>query len=279
MKRSTSRTAAHTAAYVSAALICLFSLVPILWGVSTSLKTDRDVYTMPPSWIPKPATFSNYLDVLTNSAMLGYFRNTAIISFGATVISLVIGVLAAYGFSRYKFPGAGMLLGSILFTRVLPRVTLIVPFYVTLRSLRLLNTHQGLILIYLMVVMPISVWLLKGFFDNVPREIEEAATVDGCGPLGLLVRIILPISTPAIMAVGMYAFILAWNEFLFALLVSTDRTTRTISVGLAFYIDEAGIHWGPLMAASILMSIPAITIFTLSQKLLVKGLSEGSVKG
>ena len=279
MKRSTSRTAAHTVAYASAMLICLFSLIPILWGVSTSLKTDRDVYTMPPAWIPKPVTLANYMSVLTNSAMLGYFRNTAIIAFGATAISLVIGVLAAYGFSRYKFPGAGVLLGSILFTRVLPRVTLIVPFYVTLRSLKLLNTHQGLILIYLMVVMPISVWLLKGFFDNVPREIEEAATVDGCGPLGLLVRIILPISTPAIMAVGMYSFILAWNEFLFALLVSTDKTTRTISVGLAFYIDEAGIHWGPLMAASILMSIPAITIFTLSQKLLVKGLSEGSVKG
>ncbi len=130
-----------------------------------------------------------------------------------------------------------------------------------------------------MVVMPISVWLLKGFFDNVPHEIEEAAIVDGCGPLGLLVRIILPISTPAIMAVGMYAFILAWNEFLFALLVSTDKTTRTISVGLAFYIDEAGIHWGPLMAASILMSIPAIVVFTLSQKLLVRGLAEGSIKG
>jgi ABC-type glycerol-3-phosphate transport system permease component len=279
MKRSTSQAAARTIAYASALVICLFSLVPILWGVSTSLKTDRDVYTMPPAWAPRPVTLANYAHVLTNSAMLGYFRNTAIIAFGSTVLSLVIGVLAAYGFSRYRFPGAGMLLGSILFTRVLPRVTLIVPFYVTLRSLKLLNTHQGLILVYLMVVMPISVWLLKGFFDNVPREIEEAAIVDGCGPLGLLARIILPISTPAIMAVGMYAFILAWNEFLFALLVSTDKTTRTISVGLAFYIDEAGIHWGPLMAASILMSIPAISIFTLSQKLLVRGLSEGSVKG
>jgi ABC-type glycerol-3-phosphate transport system permease component len=279
MKRPASRAATHAIVYVSAVLICAFSLAPILWGVSTSLKTDHDVYTMPPSWLPRPLTFENYVGVVTNSAMLRYFRNTTIISFGSTAISLVIGVLAAYGFSRYKFPGAGTLLGSILFTRVLPRVTLIVPFYVTLRSLKLLNTYQGLILVYLMVVMPISVWLLKGFFDNVPREIEEAAVVDGCGPLGLLLRIILPISTPAIMAVGMYAFILAWNEFLFALLVSTDKATRTISVGLAFYIDESGIHWGPLMAASILMSIPAILVFTVSQKLLVRGLAEGSVKG
>ncbi len=273
------RTSTKIVVYASAVLICTFSLVPILWGVSTSLKPDSQVYAIPPEWIPQPLTFGNYLDVIHDSAMLRYFRNTAIVSIGAMSISLVIGILAAYGFSRYKFPGSKTLLMSILFTRILPRVTLIVPFYVTLRNLRLLNTFPGLILIYLMVVMPISVWLLKGFFDNVPYEIEEAAIVDGCTPLGLLLRIILPISTPAIAAVGMYTFILAWNEFLFALLVTTDRTTRTISVGLAFFIDEAGIHWGPLMAASILMSIPAIVVFTISQKLLVKGLSEGSVKG
>jgi ABC-type glycerol-3-phosphate transport system permease component len=130
-----------------------------------------------------------------------------------------------------------------------------------------------------MVVMPISVWLLKGFFDNVPREIEEAAVVDGCSSINLLLRIVIPISLPAIVAVGMYTFILAWNEFLFALLMTTDARTRTISVALAFYIDEAGIHWGPLMAASVLMSIPAAIVFAISQRHLVRGLSEGAVKG
>jgi ABC-type glycerol-3-phosphate transport system permease component len=272
-------TSSYLLIYGSALVICTFSLIPILWGVSTSLKTDAKVYSIPPAWVPEPVTFENYWQVFTNSAMLRYFKNTAIVSFSSMAISLVIGVLGAYGFSRYRFPGAKTLLASILFTRVLPRVTLIVPFYITLRNLRMLNTYQGMILIYLMVVMPISVWLLKGFFDNVPYEIEEAAIVDGCSPLGLLTRVVLPLSTPAIAAVGMYSFILAWNEFLFALLVSTDATTRTISVGLAFFIDEAGIHWGPLMAASILMSIPAVIVFTLSQRLLVKGLSEGSVKG
>jgi ABC-type glycerol-3-phosphate transport system permease component len=130
-----------------------------------------------------------------------------------------------------------------------------------------------------MVVMPISVWLLKGFFDNVPREIEEAAVVDGCSSISLLLRIVIPISLPAIVAVGMYTFILAWNEFLFALLMTTDAKTRTISVALAFYIDETGIHWGPLMAASVLMSIPAAVVFSISQRHLVRGLSEGAVKG
>ena len=260
-------------------LICAFSLFPIVWALSTSFKTEAQVYALPPEWLPNPLSLVNYIEVFTTSQMGRYFWNTTVVSVGATGISLVIGIMAAYGFSRYKFPGAKTVLWSILFTRVLPRVTLIVPFYITLRNLKLLNTYPGLILVYLMVVMPISVWLLKGFFDKVPYEIEEAAIVDGCSAFTLLTRIIIPISMPAIAAVGMYTFILAWNEFLFALLMTTNAHTRTISVALAFYIDEAGVHWGPLMAASILMSIPAIIIFSLSQRQLVRGLSEGAVKG
>jgi len=273
------KTLSRVLIYTIAAIFCLFSIAPVVWGLSTSFKSESQIFQIPPALIPHPATISNYIQVLTNSAMLRYFLNSAIVSVGSVLISLVIGILAAYGFSRYRFPGAKTLLATILFTRVLPRVTLIVPFYVTLRNLHLINTYPGLILIYLIVVMPISVWLLKGFFDNLPYEIEEAAVVDGCSPLRLLVSIVLPLSGPAIAAVGMYTFILAWNEFLFALLVTSTAATRTISVGLAFYIDEAGVHWGPLMAASILMSIPAVVIFALSQSLLVRGLSEGAVKG
>lgn len=273
------RTLLRVLVYAIAVLFCVFSIGPVVWGLSTSFKSESQIFQIPPSFIPHPATLSNYVQVVTNPAMMRYFLNSAIVSVGSVAVSLVIGVLAAYGFSRYKFPGAKTLLATILFTRVLPRVTLIVPFYITLRNLHLLNTYPGLILIYLIVVMPISVWLLKGFFDNIPYEIEEAAVVDGCSPFRLLLSIVLPLSGPAVAAVGMYTFILAWNEFLFALLVTTTNATRTISVGLAFYIDEAGVHWGPLMAASILMSIPAIIVFTLSQGLLVRGLSEGAVKG
>ncbi len=265
--------------YFFAVVICVFSVIPVLWGLSTSFKTDKVVYAIPPVWLPKPVTFANYVSVFHSKDMMRYFLNTMIISFFSTVISMIIGVLAAYGFSRYKFPGCKTLLWSILFTRVLPRVTIVIPFYITLRNLKLLNTYAGLVLVYLMVVMPITVWLLKGFFDNVPYEIEEAAIVDGCSPLKILTKIVLPISLPAIASVGMYSFILAWNEFLFALIMTNDRSTRPIAVGLAFYIDEMGVHWGPLMAASIMMSIPAIIIFSLSQRHLVKGLGEGAVKG
>ena len=258
-------------------LLLVFSLIPIAWMISTSIKPESEIYHF--AWIPKAPTLSMYKDVLKSDTMMRYFLNTFIISAGTTIISLVVATFAAYGFSRYKFPGANGVLGFIMFTRVLPRVAIIIPFYVTLRQLKLLNTYPGLILVYLMVVMPVSVWMLKGFFDDVPHEIEEAAALDGCSPARMLFEVVLPICLPALAAVGMYAFILSWNEFLFALIMTNDKFTRPISVGLAFYIDDVGVHWGQLMAASTLMSIPAMIVFSLCQNMLVKGLSNGAVKG
>ena len=265
--------------YLSAILICSFSILPILWVISTSFKPQNEVFALPPNWLPIHTTLDNYFKVITNPDMLRYFLNTIIIAAGSTMVSLLVAVGAAYGFSRYRFPGSGTVLVSIQLSRVLPRVVLIIPFFVTLRKLHLFNTYGGLILVYLMIGMPISIWLLKGFFDNIPREIEEAGIIDGCSPLGVLLRIVIPIARPAIGAVGMYSFILAWNEFLFALVLTSDISTQPISVGLAFYQHEHGISWGPLMAASVLMSIPAIVVFSIFQTHLVKGLSEGSVKG
>ncbi|MCR8633037.1 carbohydrate ABC transporter permease [Paenibacillus radicis (ex Xue et al. 2023)] len=268
----------HGLVYISALILCSFCLIPILWGISTSLKPDNMVYAQPPQWIPDPIDFSQYASILKNKMMMRYFLNSSIIAIGSTVFSLVIGIMAAYGFSRFKFPGRNTLLWSILFTQIFPRVVIIIPFYVTLRNLNLLGTYTGLILVYLIVVLPISVWLLKGFIDKIPYEMEEAAVIDGCSIFALLWRIVIPMTFPAIAAVAMYSFILAWNEFLFALIFSSAET-RPVSVGLAFFIDEQGVRWGQLMAASILMSIPAIIIFSLAQKLLVRGLSEGAVKG
>ena len=263
---------------VSIVFLTSFSLIPVLWGLSTSLKTESAIYAIPPRWIPNPLTFSHYASILANGAMLQYFLNTSIISFLTMCGSLLIGILGAYGFSRFRFPGRNTLLWSILFTRLLPRVTIIIPLYIVLRNMHLLNTYAGLVLVYLLIVMPMAVWLLKGFFDNLPYEIEEAAVLDGCSSFGVLTRIVIPISMPAIATVAMYSFILAWNEFLFALIMTNGKAIRPISVGLAFFIDEAGVHWGPLMAASMLMSVPAVVVFMALQTQLVHGLSEGAVK-
>lgn len=271
------RRMAKIARWTLMGLFLVFALTPIFWVLTTSFKSTEDIYAG--AWLPQKPTLDNFRTVLRNDNMLRYFLNTTIISVATTAISMLVATLGAYGFSRYRFPGSQSVLGFILFTRVLPRVTVIIPFYITLRQLKLINTYPGLILVYLMVVMPVTIWMLKGFFDNIPLEIEEAAAIDGCTPFRTLMQVVLPICLPALAAVGMYAFILSWNEFLFALIMTNDKSTRTISVGLAFYIDDMGIRWGELMAASALMSLPAMVVFSLSQNMLVKGLSAGAVKG
>lgn len=265
--------------YLLALLIVAFALIPFLWAVSTSLKSEIEVYSAHPTLLPLKVTFENYICVLHDSDMMRSFGNTVRVAGISTIITTVTSVLAAYGFSRYRFPGNKTLLTSILFTRMLPRVTLLVPFYVTLSKLKMINTDRGLVLLYLVVGIPTCVWLMKGFIDGVPYEIEEAAVVDGCNPLQVLTKIVVPMVSPAIATVAMYAFILSWNEFTFPLLVAKDASVRPISVALAFYIDETGVRWGELMAASVLMSIPAILFFSLAQKYIVSGLSEGAVKG
>jgi len=258
-------------------LILIFALVPFLWTVVSSLKFDSDIYTA--RFLPTNPTLSNYISVLNDQRMMGFFFNSVKISLLSTFVSTIVAILGAYGFSRYKFPGRNMLLYSIMFTRVLPRVTLLIPFFVILSRLNMANTIQGLSLVYMIIGMPVSVWLLKGYIDNIPYEIEEAALIDGCGPVQTLVRVVIPIISPAIAAISMFAFILSWNEFLFPRVLTTSPDIRPISVGLAFYIDDVGVRWGMLMAASVLMSIPAIIVFSFAQKYIVHGLSEGAVKG
>lgn len=260
-------------------IISVYALLPVLWGLSTSFKTDVEVYSLSPSFIPENPTLDNYRQVFGDRDMMCYLRNTVIVAITSTFISVLVALFGAYGFSRFKFPGRAGLLYSILFTRVLPRVCLLVPFYITLSNLKLVNTYQGLILVYLIIGMPITIWLLKGYIDALPEEVEEAAQIDGCNSPQVLFKIVVPMIAPALASISMFAFILAWNEFLFPLLIAKDTSTRPISVGLAFYIDEVGIQWGPMLAASMIMSAPAIAVFSYAQKYIIAGLSEGAVKG
>jgi len=269
----------HAVVYGFGLAFVLFSILPLLWGVTTALKHSGEVYAFPPTWIPNSVTFSNFIAVFHNVSLIRAFLNTLLIASATTAVAVVVGVLGGYGFSRYRIPGGKALLWSVLLTKLFPRVVVIVPFFVTLRNLQIMNTYQGLILVYLMVTFPVAIWLLKGFFDKIPIEIEEAAIIDGCSVPQLLWLIVLPMARPALVAVAMYAFILAWNEFLFALVFTNGLERRPISVALAFFIDENGIQWGQLMAASIVMSMPAILVFGFAQRMLVRGLGDGAVKG
>jgi ABC-type glycerol-3-phosphate transport system permease component len=278
-RRNLGTTGRYVLVYGLGMLFVLFSILPLLWGVTTALKVPSEIYAFPPTWIPKTFTFDNFIAVFHNKSLIRAFFNTLLIASATTVVALIVGMLGGYGFSRYRIPGRNTLLWSVLLTKLFPRVVVIVPFFVTLRNLQFMNTYQGLILVYLMVTFPVAIWLLKGFFDKIPKEIEEAAIVDGCSLPQLLWLVVLPMARPALIAVAMYSFILAWNEFLFALVFTNGLERRPLSVALAFFIDENGIQWGQLMAASIIMSLPAILVFTFAQRMLVRGLSDGAVKG
>jgi ABC-type glycerol-3-phosphate transport system permease component len=278
-RRTLSTIAKYALVFGLGLVFVLFSTLPLLWGVATALKVPGEVYAFPPTWIPREITFENFIAVFHNQALIRAFFNTLLIASATTVVALIVGVLGGYGFSRYRIPGRNTLLWSVLLTKLFPRVVVIVPFFVTLRNLQMMNTYQGLVLVYLMVTFPVAIWLLKGFFDKIPVEIEDAAIVDGCSLPQLLWLVVLPMARPALIAVAMYSFILAWNEFLFALVFTNGLERRPLSVALAFFVDENGIRWGELMAASIIMSLPAILVFTLAQRMLVRGLSDGAVKG
>jgi ABC-type glycerol-3-phosphate transport system permease component len=196
-----------------------------------------------------------------------------------TLLALVLAVGAGYGFARFRFFGREALALSVLFSQLLPSSVVLIPLYLYFDRLHLIDTYPALILSYLIIVLPLCTWMLRGYFQGLPREIEEAGLIDGCSPLGVLVRIALPLAGPAIVATGLYAFTVAWDEFLFALTFTQSARTRTLPVELAFFTGEQNTDWAAVMAASVLMSIPVVVIFLTFQRFFVRGLAEGAVKG
>jgi multiple sugar transport system permease protein len=276
MTRSISRS---TLVYLAVAVLVLVSIFPFLWMALSSVKALRELYTVPPAWIPENPTSANYIKVLTESNIPRYFLNSTIISLGSTAIALVLAILAAYGFTRFKFRGKTAAQAFILVGQLLPTAAIIVPLYVVLKSLNLLNTYFGLILVYLILTLPLSVWMLVGYFRSVPIELEEAAIIDGASRLGVLFRVTLPLSLPGIVAIVVYAFVTTWNEFIFALCFATDPNVKTLPIGLAEFSTEFNTDWGAVMAASVIMTLPIVVMFMAMQRLFVGGLTSGATKG
>ena len=199
--------------------VLAWTLFPLYWILTASFKTELSLYAKPPQWIFSPI-LDNYKRVLFNIPFFQYLTNSLVIAVGTTIGSLVLGTLAAYGFSRVKFRGSEALRFLVLVTRMVPRMTLVVPYYLLMLKIGLLDTYTGLVIAYVSFALPFSIWLLIGFFDDVPIEIEEAALVDGCTPLGTLIRVVIPIAAPGLAVAAIFAFLVSWNEFLFALILS-----------------------------------------------------------
>jgi len=260
-------------------VLILWAVLPFLWMVSTAFKTTEETYTVPLLWIPHHPTIKNFLYIIKRGAFLTYFRNSVIVAVSTTVIAIILASLAGYSFSRFKFLGGHSLLLLFLITQMFPGTLLIIPLFQIIKTLKLLNTLYALILSYTTFSLPLCTWLMKGFFDQIPQELEEAAMIDGCSRISAMVHVIFPLGLPGIIAAGIFSFIGAWDEFIFALTFTSTDKARTLPIGLQRCITAYEIYWNHLGAASVLTTIPVVILFLFIQRGLIKGLTAGSVKG
>jgi len=264
-------------------VLTLFAVLPMVWMFMTSIKTQFGALQYPPDVIPRNVTFEQYQQLLSPTNDVGeeflrYMINSVWVSFASTVLGIVVAVPAAYAFSRFRFPGRNLLFYSVLLRNMFPAVVFLMPLFILMRWLGLVNTQWSLILTYLTFGLPLSIWLLKGFYDNIPVQLEQAARIDGATRFQAFVLIVMPLSSPGIIATAIYSFIMAWNEYVYALTFLNDKSKLTLPVGLQRFFAEYATNWPGLMAASFIMSIPVVVLFLVLQKYFVKALTEGAVK-
>jgi multiple sugar transport system permease protein len=259
-------------------LVCLYCLIPFAWMLSTSLKTEAEAFRMPPTWIPLKPTVDSYIGIWVRKNFGIYFLNSTIISLATAVLSTFFGALAGYGFSRFIFKGRRFLIGFFLATQMLPGVLLVGPYFKILSKVGLYDTRTGLIIAFLTICLPFSTWMMKGFIDKVPEELDQSAMVDGCSRLGIFFKIVLPIVAPGMVATILFAFLLAWGDLLWALCLTSSEPMITVTLGIARTVGEFRIIWPMLMAGSLVGGMPAILLYIFLQRLLVQGLTAGAVK-
>lgn len=273
---------------ILAVLIVIIFLLPIVWMVSSSFKMPKDILTMPPKWIFEP-TLDNYRAVLFGQRNIAgatfpevkdfprYLLNSTIISLSSTLVALFVGTPAAYTISRFNFRGKKQLAFYILEARMAPPLAVLIPFYILFSSLHLLDKYPSLMIVYSILNLPFVIWMMRGFFKEIPEELEDAARVDGCDRYGAFFRIALPLTAPGLAATAIFCLLLSWNEFLFALVLS-GNVIKTAPVGLYNFISFHEVIWGALFAAGTIVIIPVLIFTLLVQRNLVRGLTMGAVK-
>jgi N,N'-diacetylchitobiose transport system permease protein len=247
--------------------------------VATAFKTGQQIQDYKPHWFPSPVTLANFTNAIHRPYFWTDVKNSAVIVSSVVVLSLVVAFLAALALSRFRFYGRTAFIVLILGVLMLPLAALIIPLYITLSRVHLINTRTGVIVMYMTFVLPFSVWTLQGFMRGVPRELEEAAMVDGSSRFGAFVRILLPLVAPGLVATSIFAFIQAWNEFIIAYVFLHDGSKQTITVWLASFTNLHGTDWGPLMAGATLTALPVVVFFVLIQRRIAFGLTAGGVRG
>ena len=278
MKRIRTPNLSQKALHVVLAAAAVVSFFPLFWMVSTSLKTTSAVFSSPPVWWPLAPTAAAYIDVATKLNFPLYFWNTLVVSLLSTVLSMAFAILAAYGFSRFRFRGRGLAMTFILGTQMFPLILLIIPYFTIMQRLGLVNTDLALVVAYSSFSLPFCTWVLIGFFDSIPRELDEAALVDGCSRTGALFRVVLRTALPGLGATSVFAFMNAWNQYLFPLVITTSWRKYTLPLAIASLMGQTRFEWNDVMAASVLAALPPLVLFLFFQKYFIQGLAAGAVK-
>ncbi len=253
-------------------------IFPLLWAFLASLKPASEIFTLDLRWLPENPTLKNYRAIFTDPKIMRFFSNTIFISLVSTVIIVIFATLAGYGFSRYRLKGGKIALMILVACQMFPPIMFIVPYFILMKSLHIYNTYLALIVTRVVFYLPFCTLMIKSFFDSIPRDLEEAATVDGCSQFGVFVRIILPVVLTGVVTIFIFSFLNSWNEFLFSITVVSKDSLRTITVGLASQVGQYGVNWGTLMSMSMMSLAPPLIIFLSMQRYFIRGLTAGAVK-
>jgi ABC-type glycerol-3-phosphate transport system permease component len=269
----------ETVTYVALIAAAVFALLPLMWGLSTSLKPAVEASTWPPTWMPRHLTFDHYATVLNNPKYIRYLLNTVGVTLAVMLIGVTLSAHAAWAVVRHRFIGKKTMLFLMWTTIMIPGISIIVPLYLMAVDVGLYDTYAVLVIVYCASIVPTLVWLLRGFVASVPAELEEAALIDGCGRIAVFYRIVLPLLRPGLGAAAVLVFVTVWNEFLIGYALVLGDEHRLIQVGVYYFVTETGIEWGPLMAGMFISVLPVVVLFASLQKFFIQGLTGGAVKG
>ena len=272
--------------YILVIIIFVFTVAPFSWLIISSISTKTEVLSIPPHWIPHNPTLASYKAIffggVRTTRTARYFKNalinSVIVAGSVTVFCLIIGSMASYSFTRIKFKGRQSILLLILTTQMIPAVAIIIPLYIVMMNFHLLDTYMGLFIAYSSFILPLMIWIMMGYFQAIPKDIEDAARIDGCSRMGALVKVVLPLAAPGLAATGIFAFIIAWNEFFIALIL-TSINAKTLPVLVSEFSTKFGADYVMMSTGGVLASLPPVVLALAFQKFIIKGLTGGAVKG